>query len=283
VLGRNASTELGVPTCGAARHDNAREGGLNEEANLIRAKNGFPKMSEAYAIQAAGEKNLTVFNNCRVIGVEMADKAISSVKAVNTLTLAPGRVKGAFFIDCTGDGWVGYYAGAGVSFRARGEQRVRRGCRAGAGRPHHHERLHHGQPFDWGYRAEIHGPRSPYSPPTWGPLKLPPPEIFHRTPRGWADSGGWASGRFSTTSTTRTGARRADPHQFRVVGGWIKNDWADKDKAPKLRHDLCAAPFDARRENASGWSAIHSQAHRIARRARCSRTASRTAGEPRCA
>jgi hypothetical protein len=51
VLGGNASTELGVPACGAARHDNAREGGLNEEANLIRAKNGFPKMSEAYAFR----------------------------------------------------------------------------------------------------------------------------------------------------------------------------------------------------------------------------------------
>ena len=113
VLGGNASIELGVPTCGAAvSHPNAREGGLNEEANLIRAKNGYHKMSEAYHIQAAGEKNLTVFNNSRVTGVELKGKAIAAVKAVNTLTLAPSRVRGKLFIDCTGDGWVGAYAGA---------------------------------------------------------------------------------------------------------------------------------------------------------------------------
>ena len=57
VLGGNASSELGVPTCGASvSHPNAREGGLNEEANLIRVKSGQPRMSEAYLTQVEGEK-----------------------------------------------------------------------------------------------------------------------------------------------------------------------------------------------------------------------------------
>jgi len=245
VLGGNASTELGVPTCGAARHDNAREGGLNEEANLIRAKNGFPKMSEAYAIQAAGEKNLTVFNNCRVIGVELADKAISSVKAVNTLTLAPGRVKGAFFIDCTGDGWVGYYAGAAYRFGREASNEF-----GEAAAPAQEDRITMSGcimgNLSLGYRAENMGRPVAYTPPTWA-LKLPPPEIFHRTPCGLG--GQWwleHPGDFDDLEDPE----RARDELIRIsfaYWGWVKNDWADKNKARNFA--MTYVPhIDARRE-----------------------------------
>jgi hypothetical protein len=245
VLGGNASTELGVPTCGAARHDNAREGGLNEEANLVRAKNGFPKMSEAYAIQAAGEKNLTVFNNSRVVGVEMAGQSIRSVKAVNTLTLAPSRVRGKLFIDCTGDGWVGYYAGAisrfgresrdefGETAAPPKEDRITMsGCIMGN--------------LALAYRAENTGHPVDYAPPAWA-VKLPPPEEFHRTTKGVG--GQWwleHPGDFDDLEEPE----RARDELIRIsfaYWGWVKNAWAEKDKARNF--EMTYVPhIDARRE-----------------------------------
>lgn len=245
VLGGNASTELGVPTCGAARHDNAREGGLNEEANLIRAKNGYPKMSEAYAIQAAGEKNLTVLNNSRVMGVELEGKAIRAVKSVNTLTLAPSRVRGKLFIDCTGDGWVGYYAGATYRFGRESRDEfgetaappkadaiTMSGCIMGN--------------LSLAYRAENTGHPVDYAPPAWA-LKLPPPEEFHRNPKNLG--GQWWLEHPGDIDDL------ADPERARdelvrisfAYWGWVKNDWADKAKARNFA--MTYVPHvDARRE-----------------------------------
>jgi hypothetical protein len=245
VLGGNASIELGVPTCGAARHDNAREGGLNEEANLIRAKYGYHKMSEAYHSQAAGEKNLTVFNNSRVVGVELAGKAIAAVKAVNTLTLAPSLVRGKQFVDCTGDGWVGYYAGAkyrfgreasnefGESAAPAQEDRITMsGCIMGN--------------LSLSYRAENTGQPVTYTPPAWA-VKLLPPEAFCRKPKGLG--GQWwleHPGDFDDLEDPE----RARDELIRIsfaYWGWIKNAWEDKAKA--LDYAMTYVPhMDARRE-----------------------------------
>src|SRR5690606_29320001 len=59
------------------------------------------------------ESNLTVFLNTRAVGVRMADgKHIAAVKAVDTLTGEYSDFGARYVIDCTGDGWVGFYAGA---------------------------------------------------------------------------------------------------------------------------------------------------------------------------
>lgn len=245
VLGGNASIELGVPTCGAARHDNAREGGLNEEANLIRAKYGYHKMSEAYHIQAAGEKNLTVFNNSRVMGVEMAGKAIAAVDAVNTLTLAKSRVRGRQFIDCTGDGWVGYYAGATYRFGressnefgeaaapAQADRITMSGCIMGN--------------LSLSYRAENMGQPVSYTPPEWA-VKLLPPEEFCRKPKGLG--GQWwleHPGDFDDLEDPE----RARDELIRIsfaYWGWVKNAWDEKAKARD--YAMTYVPHvDARRE-----------------------------------
>ena len=246
VLGGNASIELGVPTCGAAvSHPNAREGGLNEEANLIRAKNGYHKMSEAYHIQAAGEKNLTVFNNSRVTGVELKGKAIAAVKAVNTLTLAPSRVRGKLFIDCTGDGWVGAYAGA-VSRFGR-ESRDEFGETAA---PPQEDRITMSGcimgNLSLSYRAENTGRPVSYTPPEWA-VKLLPPEQFCRKPKGLG--GQWwleHPGDFDDLEDPE----RARDELVRIsfaYWGWIKNAWEDKAKARDFA--MTYVPHvDARRE-----------------------------------
>ena len=248
VLGGNASSELGVPTCGAAvSHPNAREGGLNEEANLIRGKNGYPRYSEAYLAQAQGEKNLTVFNNRRVMAAEMKDAAtIGAVRSVDTLTHATSRYRGKLFIDCTGDGWVGYYAGAKYRFGRESRDEfgetaapekadaiTMSGCIMG------------NQAIS--YRAENTGKPVDYTPPAWA-LKLPPPEEFHRDPHGFTGGQWWLEHPGDIDDL-------ADPELARdeliritfAYWGFIKNGWKEKDRA--RNYALAYVPYmDARRE-----------------------------------
>jgi hypothetical protein len=114
VLGGNASNELGVPPEGASMlHPNARETGIIEEASRLRVHGGYSQMSEPFRILAEAEPNLTVYLNTRVIGVDMASSA--EIKGVLGMDVTDGSYVSAsadYVIDCTGDGWVGYYAGA---------------------------------------------------------------------------------------------------------------------------------------------------------------------------
>ena len=121
IMGGNSSSELGIGTDGAAgshpnRKVNARETGLCEEANLMRGRTAERSLSAAYRLMADAEANLTVAGNKRVLSVEKDGDAISAVLARDTLTGARVRYRAKTFIDCTGDGWVGYFAGAAYMY-----------------------------------------------------------------------------------------------------------------------------------------------------------------------
>ena len=127
VLGGNASSELRIGIQGAAHlHPNARETGFIEEARLIRSRmsQGGKKasISAAYLEQVRGEQKLELFLNRRVVEVEKtAENIITGVVAVDTLTGARVRYRAKIFIDATGDGWVGYYAGVPYRFGREGQ------------------------------------------------------------------------------------------------------------------------------------------------------------------
>lgn len=115
MIGGNNSPEMGVPLLGPADcgKKNAREGGLNEEIGRLRAYNFMLKWSQGAEVVAAAETNLTIFLNTHVYDVERTDgNRITAVRAFNTINGKRTRYTGKQFIDCTGDGWVGYYAGA---------------------------------------------------------------------------------------------------------------------------------------------------------------------------
>lgn len=245
ILGGNSSSELGVGLDGASRHDNAREGGITEEANMIRVRKGLPRMSEAYHIQTAAETNLSVFSNSRVMGVEMEDGKIGAVRVVDTLTLAPARVAGRVFIDCSGDGWVGYYAGAEYRFgrEARSEfgepaapleadELTMSGCIMGNN--------------SLSYKIEDRGRAVEYTPPEWA-VKLPPPEEFGRVPRGlggqwWLEN----PGKFNDLEDPE----RARDELIRIsfaYWGWVKSGWSERARA--RNYAMTYVPhMDARRE-----------------------------------
>ncbi len=167
VLGGNASSECGVPMNGAAsHHPNSRETGIAEEAHRTRAFYGSRAYSEPFAMLCAAEPNLTVFLNQHVFDVGMKDAStIATAKAVDTLTGAITVYRGKQFVDCTGDGWVGYFAKA--EFRKGREARAEfneslapekadgitmSGCLMGNG---------------LGFRARSTGEDTPYTRPAW--------------------------------------------------------------------------------------------------------------------
>lgn len=123
VLGGNASAELGVGIHGASHpHPNAREGGFVEEMKLLMAHRKCGNASQAYAWQAAATKNLALFPDQRVLKVEKARAGhIDAVLGKDTLAGGWTRYRAKMFIDCTGDGWVGYYAGVPFRFGREGQ------------------------------------------------------------------------------------------------------------------------------------------------------------------
>lgn len=114
VLGGNCSKELGVPVKGAGFSNSGwRETGIIEEAELLRMRMNQNHNSDAFKLLCDNEENLEVFYNQHVFDAVMKnDKQIEGVKAVSTLTGKITEYEGTKFIDCTGDGWLGYFAGA---------------------------------------------------------------------------------------------------------------------------------------------------------------------------
>ncbi|MEW6356965.1 MAG: FAD-dependent oxidoreductase [Planctomycetota bacterium] len=249
VLGGNSSIECGVPINGAAScHPNARESGIIEEVGRIKARYGYPKMDEPFRIAAEQEKNLHVFTNTHVFAVEMKnEKEIAAVKAVNTLTNEITTYKGKYFIDCTGDGWVGYFAKAKYRFgrearhehdeslaSEKADEITMSGCIMG------------GRALS--YRAEEMGKPMPYTPPPWAP-KFPPEKEFGRKPRGFASGEWWLE--HPGTINDIWDAEKARDELIRISYGYwdyIKNTWPEKERAKN--YALTFIPLvDAKRES----------------------------------
>lgn len=231
VLGGNSSIELGVPINGAASlQRNARESGIIEEVGRIRARYGYHKMSDPFRIAAAGEKHLTVLLNRHACGVRMTTRGrIAAVEAVDTLTGARSLVEGQLFVDSTGDGWLGFFAGA--KFRQGRESReefnedlapagadriTMSGCLMGD--------------LCLSYRAVNTGKPAPYAPPDWA-AKLPPAEKFGRHIKHLG--GEWWLEREGTIDTLYEAERSRDELIRITYGYWdfIKNRWPERSRA----------------------------------------------------
>jgi hypothetical protein len=129
VLGGNASSEVRLWSLGATSHMGnnnrwSREGGLINEIlleNLRRNKEGNPLIFDSILLEKAyEEKRLTLLLNTVVYEVaKTADGRIESVKGVCSQNSTTYQISAPLFCDASGDGVVGFLAGA--SFRMGAE------------------------------------------------------------------------------------------------------------------------------------------------------------------
>ncbi len=242
VLGGNASLELGVPPEGAGiALPNARESGIIEEVTRIQHAEGHRSTSPAFHRLAEAEPNLTVLLNTRVTGVRMDGAGhIAALETLDTVTGERSVFNAAFAVDCTGDGWVGFYAGA--EFRLGREARseydepdapeiadniTMSGCLMGR----------HGL----SYRAEDTGHAVDYEAPPWA---APIPDLvkLKRRPRNLRTGEWWLE--HAGTWDDLDDAERSRDELIRISFGYwdyLKNRWPDR---AKLRNcALVHVPF----------------------------------------
>ena len=111
-VGGNASREGTIGLDGAgSRHLGFHETGIANEIKRIREYKNCT-WQEAMELLIANEENITVFCNELCIDADTDDGKINSATTINAITLEKSLFKGKMFADCSGDAWLGYYAGA---------------------------------------------------------------------------------------------------------------------------------------------------------------------------
>ena len=122
VLGGNASSEVRLWVLGATSHMGnnnrwSREGGVLDEIlveNTFRNKEGNPVLFDMVLMdKVLAEPNITLLLNTVVYKVEKDDdRTIGRLTAINPQNGTEYTLEGRLFADCTGDGTVGFLAGA---------------------------------------------------------------------------------------------------------------------------------------------------------------------------
>lgn len=122
VLGGNASSEVRLWALGATSHQGnnnrwAREGGVINEImveNIWRNKEGNPLYFDALLLEKVClEGNITLLLNTAMISASMMDASrIGCVRAFNSQNSTLYEIVAPLFCDASGDGILGYLAGA---------------------------------------------------------------------------------------------------------------------------------------------------------------------------
>ncbi len=111
LLGGNASSEIRVHTLGV--HGKGSE--ILNQIDTDHYPNGSAQsiddQNKREAAMAAAD-GITIFSSHRAYDVQMDGTKIVSVDACSITTGQAVRIRSNVFIDCTGDGWIGYWAGA---------------------------------------------------------------------------------------------------------------------------------------------------------------------------
>ena len=131
VLGGNASSEVRLWILGATSHMGnnnrwAREGGVIDEIlveNLYRNPEGNPLIVDTIILEmVVNEPNITLLLNTAVHDLEKADPdTIKSIRAFCSQNSTAYEITAPLFVDASGDGIVGFLAGA--AFRMGAEAR----------------------------------------------------------------------------------------------------------------------------------------------------------------
>ena len=243
VLGGNASLEFGVPLNGASENGTfTRETGILDDlrAELALAPDDPDKrktVSYAAEMAVAKEKNITFFLNENVYVADKDGDAIRAVYSSNTLSGERSVFRADWFIDCTGDGWLGHYAGA--EYRMGREARLEfneslapeeatcvtmsGSLTSGSMKP------------GFFYHAVKRETPVAFIPPAWA-VKIPNPDLVFAKRgigEGELSHGSWWI-EYPGVTDDLYGEEEARDYLYRItVGFWdlLKNHWKDKEKA----------------------------------------------------
>ena len=115
VLGGNASSEIRVHTLGIYGH-------FERILKMLDTKH-YPNGSPAALTDERKRhehmesySNISLFLNYRAFHANTEDQEITSVDARHTSSGEQIRFSAPYFVDCTGDGWIGYWAGAEFNY-----------------------------------------------------------------------------------------------------------------------------------------------------------------------
>ena len=138
VLGGNGSSEIMVPPMGVhgKAPDQVNVTGIAEELYPAQEWTNFADSANIGEI-VAREPNISLFLNTRATGVEMKDE--STLAAVLSLDVHSGqrlRFRAPIFIDTTGHGWIGFYAGAEWRMGTEGRDEFGESLAPEAANPH---------------------------------------------------------------------------------------------------------------------------------------------------
>ena len=119
VLGGNGSSEVRMHICGASnnmRKDNAEETGIVRELLLEnRRVNDFYNWSiwdRVLHTAATEQDNLTMFLNTTMTDCDVDGKRINAIRCYQLTTEIEWTLTAPIFCDCTGNGTLGFMAGA---------------------------------------------------------------------------------------------------------------------------------------------------------------------------
>ena len=119
VLGGNASSEIRMHVCGASENmikEDGEETGILLELQLDnKYRNDYHNFSIWDAVllhKINSQKNLTLFLNTAVNDVDVEDGRITHIHGYQSTTEIHWTIGAKIFADCTGNGTVGYMAGA---------------------------------------------------------------------------------------------------------------------------------------------------------------------------
>ena len=238
-VGGNASNEGTINLDGASSHHfGMHETGI---ANEIKAtKEHFDcTIQKAMELLINAEKNIKLFKNELCIAAKAKDNKIISLTTVNTITLQKYTYKADLFADCSGDGWLGYYAGAAyrVGREANWEfdeslasQSPDLATMSGCICDYHPE-----MPKTRTFFAEDTGSPIKFKTPDWA-IKFSEAEIPRRTPNNFKRAEWWVEN--SNYYDDLWNDEFARDEMIRLgVGyfGWLKNIYKEKEKTANYK------------------------------------------------
>ena len=251
VLGGNASEEANVVLEGAAHRGYHETGVVFELKSYRHAKS--TSWTETFNKFTSQEENLDVFQNMLLINANTENDLITDITAIHTLDMREYKFSAPLFVDASGDGWLGYYAGAlyrigreakfqhGESFApAIADGNTMSGCTTSSVTFNGHTVC--------GFLAEKTDAPVEFHAPEWA-YKLPDGDSLGRTPSKIECGDWWLELQNDYDDLFESEFVRDSMIRMSVgYFDWLKNSWTDRKRAENYRLKTLGT-FNAKRES----------------------------------